>query len=130
MSKGFKGFDEAFLKKHNDKMIAVTTKKTKYGNKKTNIGGVTFDSKKEANRYLFLMDRLNKAEISALRLQVKFTIVINEIKVCDYICDFVYVENGVMVVEDVKSEATKKIRVYRLKNKLMWAVLGIKISEV
>jgi len=38
--------------------------------------------------------------------------------------------NGVKVVEDVKSEVTRKLPTYRLKNKLMRAVHGIAIREI
>lgn len=44
-----------------------------------------------------------------------------------YIADFQYVENGVMVVEDVKGMRTTE---YIIKRKLMLHVHGIKIKEV
>jgi hypothetical protein len=50
--------------------------------------------------------------------------------VCKYISDFVYLENGQKIVEDVKSEYTRKLPVYRLKKKLVKAVHGIDIKEV
>jgi hypothetical protein len=37
---------------------------------------------------------------------------------------------GKIVVEDVKSEATKKKESYIIKRKLMLSVYGIKISEI
>ena len=55
---------------------------------------------------------------------------INGVKVCTYIADFTYEELGGVVVEDVKSEFTRKDPVYRLKNKLMKACHGIDIREV
>ena len=53
-------------------------------------------------------------------------------KECVYIADFVYTnaKTGKLVVEDVKSEATKKKESYIIKRKLMLHVYGIKISEI
>lgn len=53
-------------------------------------------------------------------------------KECVYIADFVYQDaySGKLVVEDVKSEATKKKESYIIKRKLMLHVYGIKISEI
>lgn len=53
-------------------------------------------------------------------------------KECVYIADFVYTDSktGELVVEDVKSEATKKKESYIIKRKLMLHVYGIKIKEV
>ena len=46
-----------------------------------------------------------------------------------YIADFVYNEGGKKVVEDVKSEATKKKESYIIKRKLLLWVYGIKLRE-
>lgn len=54
----------------------------------------------------------------------------NGIKICVYIADYIYIENGRSVVEDVKSAFTAKLPVYRLKKKLLSALLGIEIREV
>lgn len=94
----------------------------KYHNIKTTISGITFDSKKEAERYQFLklLERANK--ISDLQLQVKFLIVPKAGKNKRerfYVADFTYTENGVKVIEDVKSKITKKNPVYSLKKALM-----------
>ena len=102
----------------------------KYRNTKTVIDGVTFDSKKESARYSDLKLMHRAGAITDLTLQPKFDIVINGQKVCSYIADFSYVENGVTVVEDVKSEMTRKLPTYRLKKKLMRAVHGIEIREI
>ena len=69
-------------------------------------------------------------EIRNLERQVRFPIVVNGVKVCTYIADHVYDEMAGRVVEDVKSEFTRKDPVYRLKNKLMKACHGIDIREV
>lgn len=102
----------------------------KYRNTKTVIDGVTFDSKKESARYSDLKLMHRAGAITDLTLQPKFDIVINGQKVCSYIADFSYVENGVTVVEDVKSEMTRKLPTYRLKKKLMKAVHNIEVREI
>lgn len=53
-------------------------------------------------------------------------------KECAYVADFVYQDahTGELVVEDVKSEATKKKESYIIKRKLMLWVLGIRIKEI
>lgn len=98
----------------------------KYGNKRTVIDGITFDSQKEANRYFELKLLLKSGKIKDLELQPKF-------KICDsiryegkkyqeryYIADFMYTEVGTFlkIVEDVKSQATRKDKVYTLKKQL------------
>lgn len=102
----------------------------KYLNKKVTVDNIVFDSKKEATRYqeLVLLQKFKK--ISQLILQPQFQITINDIKVCKYIADFSYLENGELVVEDVKSEYTRGLPLYRLKKKLMKAALGIEIKEI
>src|SRR5688572_4528080 len=106
----------------------------KYHAKKTEIDGIVFDSQKEARRWgeLALLRRAH--EIKDLERQVKFELGINGVKVCDYFCDFHYYERGPgsdwrLVVEDVKSEVTRKLAVYRIKKKLMRAIHGIDIRE-
>jgi hypothetical protein len=122
----------------------------KYNNKKITVNGIVFDSHKEARRYgeLRLLER--SGAITNLARQVEYelipvqkqtieytdkkgktrhkTIVLE--RAVKYIADFVYYDkNGQMVVEDVKSSATKT-KEYILKRKLMLYMYGIKISEV
>lgn len=104
-------------------------KKSKYGNQKVVFDGRTFDSKKEMRRYIELRARLIKGEVQELECQVPYVLSIDETKVCTYIADFTYLENGQLVVEDVKSKATRKIATYRLKSKLMKAIHNIEIKE-
>ena len=97
---------------------------------KTTIDGVVFASKKEAKRIqeLKLLQRLGT--IRNLELQPKFPLIVNGVKVCDYIADAAYFEDNARVVEDVKSKPTKT-RVYRLKIKLLRALNpGIDHREV
>lgn len=92
--------------------------------------GFTFDSKAELTRYRELKLLVRCGYITALRVHTKFGLVVNGEKVGTYECDFEYVERGARVVEDVKSEWTRKDRHYRRARKLMLACHGIEIQEV
>jgi Protein of unknown function (DUF1064). len=118
----------------------------KYNARKVTTFGHTFDSTREAVCYLELRERLKKGEIKNLRLQVPFELLpeiweekVVHLKTKDkivkrlvqdattYIADFVYEENGVEIVVDAKGYKTE---VYKLKKKMMRALLGIDIKEV
>lgn len=103
-------------------------KSSKYGSKKTTVDGIEFDSKREAERWSILKMIQLGGEISDLQRQMPLSIIINGIKVCDFICDFVYVEtkSGKTIHEDSKGFKTP---VYRLKKRLVRASLGIDIME-
>lgn len=93
----------------------------KYRNKKINIGGHEFDSKKEARRYQQLLLREKAGEIKGLRLQPEYELIPRfkkgnkTYRKAVYIADFEYVENGRTIVEDVKGIKTD---VYNLKKKM------------
>lgn len=118
-------------------MIGSTNK---YKNKKVTHNGITFDSKKECERYKYLLALQYAGAISQLSTQQRF-ILAPSVKLrgakrakpaIKYIADFAYVVNktGEQVVEDVKSKATAKNPVYRIKKHLMKAVHGIDVVEV
>lgn len=110
--------------------VSKDRKRSKYGNKKTEIDGIIFDSAKEAKRYVELRYLLKAGELKYLERQVEFELQVNGEKVASYFADFVYGKNGKMIVEDVKSRFTKGLAVYRLKKKLMLQCHGIQIQEV
>ena len=93
---------------------------SKYFSKKTVYNGETYDSAKEARRAAELNLLLLAGRIQDLRRQVTFELLPaqNGERAVKYTADFVYTENGQMVVEDVKSEATRRIRDYVIKRKL------------
>ena len=114
--------------------------KNKYSAKKVTVDGIQFDSKKEANRYceLKLLERCGA--ITDLELQKEFLLIpaqkING-KVVEravkYKADFVYKENGKIIVEDVKGYRDPSSAGYAkfvLKRKLMLYVHGIRVREV
>lgn len=111
--------------------------KSKYGNRKCKIDGFTFDSMKEGSRYAELKILLREGLIKDLELQKQFELQPGfldadgkRIRPIYYRADFCYTdtETGKMVVEDVKSAATKTA-VYKLKKKMM-AYKGITIKEI
>ena len=104
-------------------------KSSKFGAKKTVVDGITFDSKWESERYGQLKAMERGGIVTDLELQVKYDIVINDIKICKYIADFVYKEESSdgkirEIVEDAKGFETPE---FKLKKKLMKAVHGIDI---
>ena len=103
---------------------------SKYNNEKTFVGAKKFDSKKEAARYQELLLLQKAKKISSLRTQVRYKFEKGGVLICAYVADFVYLEKGVEVVEDVKSAFTRKNPVYRIKKKMMLAFFGIDVREV
>ena len=109
----------------------------KYHAKKWELDGMTFDSHKEARRWQELRYLLRAGIISDLQRQVEFELIPAQRdasgklleRAVTYKADFVYVENGQYVVEDVKSEATKT-REYVIKRKLLLYTHGLRIKEV
>lgn len=123
---------------------------SKYRNKKYTFDGIMFDSRKEARRYAELKAMQQAGIIQDLKLQVKYVLIptqreeCTEVyksgknkgkmklgkvieKECSYIADFVYLENGILVVEDAKGMRTKE---YVIKRKLLLYMHGIRIREV
>lgn len=101
----------------------------KYGNIKTvTSDGIRHDSVKEANRWCELNLMLRAGMIQDLQRQVKFELLPKQEgeRAVYYIADFVYMENGAKVVEDVKGCRTE---VYKLKKKMMLFFHGIRIRE-
>jgi len=121
---------------------------SKYHSKKTiSRDGKLHASKKEADRWvqLNLLERAGK--IKDLKRQVEFELIPAQYesyerygkkgqrlkdgrrcveRSCCYIADFVYIENGELVVEDTKGVRTPD---YIIKRKFMLKVHGIKIRE-
>ncbi len=96
--------------------------RAKYGNKRLTIDGVTWDSKREYQRWLVLRQAEKDGLISDLERQPKFELVpaikekyVKHLKTKDKVCertaqlpitytaDFRYIKDGATVVEDVKA---------------------------
>lgn len=105
--------------------------RNKYGNVPCEVDGEKFQSTKEARRWgeLRLMEK--NGLISDLKRQVPFSLhAPNMVKVATYYADMTYIENGELVVEDVKSPPTRKKETYRIKKRWMKAEYGIEIMEI
>ena len=112
----------------------------KFRNTKYDLDGMTFDSKKEAERYAELKMMERAGEIRELRTQVPFILIPSQKdeqgkcieREAKYIADFAYrdAKTNRLVVEDVKSAITRKQHDYILKRKLMLYRHGIRIKEV
>ena len=106
---------------------------SKYGAKKVQVDGITFDSKKEASRYQVLKLMEQAGAIQNLELQKRFELIPSfkvdgkTIRGITYKADFCYYENGQYVVEDVKGYRTD---VYKLKAKLFAYRYGFQIKEI
>lgn len=91
--------------------------------------GRLFDSKKEmqwAQKFSLLAEH---GKIHNLQFQVPFVLIAKDgtERAITYRADFVFTENGKQVVLDVKGHRTE---VYKIKRRLMKALLGIEIEEV
>lgn len=104
-------------------MGRIEKRKSIFINKKTKIDDVIFDSKAEANRYIHLKYLQRIGDIEKLVLQPKFRFEVNGkplkcikkgSRQITYTADFQYEEDGVTVVEDVKSPLTAGQRKFKI----------------
>lgn len=122
----------------------------KYHNRKVRtIDGFIHDSKREARRWVELKLLESAGHIKDLKRQVKFVLIpaqheesiigkrggVKKGKLLErevsYIADFVYNENGKMVVEDAKGyKGGGSYSVFTIKRKLMRYIHGIDVKEV
>ena len=116
---------------YNNKRIITRKvgKPNKYFAKKTVAMGLKFDSRWEAERWGQLKAMERAGVISELERQIKYELVINDIKICNYIADFRYYlqeEDGTskFIVEDAKGIQTPE---FKLKKKMMKAIHNIEI---
>ncbi|WP_431509766.1 DUF1064 domain-containing protein [Variovorax sp. DAIF25] len=107
----------------------------KYLNKKTVVDGLKFDSMREARRWSLLRTLEKAGRISDLQCQVAFELA-PSVRLAGatrpkpplrYIADFVYIENGARVVEDVKGGETANLAAFRIKLHLMKHLHGIDV---
>lgn len=113
-----------------DQVKGLTQRQSKYKNQPTVVDNIRFDSRKEARRYRNLQLAQQAGEIWNLRRQVRYELHCpGGLKVATYVADHVYERDKQTIVEDVKSKATRKLPMYRLKKRWMAAEYGIEISE-
>lgn len=108
-------------------------KRGKWGNSKVKFGDMAFDSKMEYERYLELYTLQKAGEISDLKCQQAFELIPSftdasgkKHRATVYKADFTYIENGKLVVEDVKGKSvarsgkvtTTETKEFKLKQKM------------
>ena len=105
----------------------------KYGNKKTTYKGISFDSKKECEYFIYLSRLEALGDISELERQVRFELQPSfkykgkTIRSITYVADFTYKDkDGQLHIVDTKGIKTE---VYKLKYKMM-LFKGYEIEEV
>lgn len=123
----------------------------KYGNRKVVVDEIEFDSAKEARRYSELKLLQDAGQITDLQLQKEFLLIPAQYesfarygkkgqrledgkrcieRSCIYKADFAYRDkDGLLVVEDTKSKATKT-KDYIIKRKLLLWRFGIRVIEI
>lgn len=105
----------------------------KYGNKKTQYKGISFDSKKECEYFIYLESLEAQGEISELQRQVRFELQPafkhngKTIRSINYVADFTFKDkDGQLHIVDTKGIKTEA---YKLKKKMM-QFKGYDIEEV
>ena len=127
--------------------------RSKYHSRKVTVDGVVFDSQKEYRRFRELCLLEKAGQITGLQRQVKYVLLPAQYETyarfsektgkrlkdgqktveqeCSYIADFVYQQDGKLVVEDVKGyKKGTAYAVFAIKRKLMLFFHGIRINEV
>ena len=85
-------------------------KRSKMGNRKRVQDGEVFDSGLELSRWNTLRVLQRIGEISDLKHHVKFPLLVQGVEIGTYTADFVYLKDGVQVIEDAKGHQTKEFR--------------------
>ena len=93
-------------------------RRNKYNAKRTIVDGIRFASKKEAQRYGQLALLESTGKIDNLRIQPRIPLMVNGQKIGHYVADFQYEFAGKLIIEDVKTPATRT-PVYKLKIKIL-----------
>ena len=98
-------------------------KANKYNNVKCEWRGEKFDSKRELERHLVLLDMQKRGEIKNLKRQPRFKLEVNGQLICTYVGDWRYDDNSIGflfdTVEDAKGFKTPE---FKLKWKLCKAL--------
>lgn len=124
-------------------------KRHKYNARKTELEGITFDSKKESKRYQHLKQLESLGIISNLKLQVEHELLpavrINDIiklktkdksvirtiqRPITYKADFEYIKDGELITEDVKASPSMIPADFKLKEKLFFYKYRRRIKRV
>lgn len=93
---------------------------TKYNASRTVVNGIEFDSKAEAEYYIYLQEKLNRGEILNVKLQPRFELMSafekdgKKYRAIEYVADFKIVHpNGKVEIVDVKGFETADFKIKR-----------------
>ena len=111
--------------------------KNKYNAKRISLSGKKYDSLAESRRFSELSRQQRLGLITDLKRQVSFELIPAQYdengklleRAVTYKADFTYRKDGKLIVEDVKSKATKTDS-YIIKRKLMLYVHKVKLVEI
>ena len=89
----------------------------KYGATRCEVNGIAFDSRLEARRWGQLETMERGGLIAHLTRQIRFPLMVGEVKIGDYVADFVYLRTAdqAEIVEDAKGMVTPLCR-WKLKH--------------
>jgi len=113
----------------------------KYGNTKVEYAGIKFDSKKECGRYVELLLMQESGAICELTVKPVYELIPSQktdsgtMRALKYTPDFRYVQDGQVVVEDVKGYDRKTgkyltTEAYKIKKKLLYERYKLLVREV
>lgn len=124
---------EQMAEKPNVSSRGTKPARSKYGAVKTDVDGITFDSKREAERYLALKGEQAAGLISGLLIQPQRPLHVTtpqgvKVAIGRYIADFRYIRDGQEVIEDAKGFRGKELYIWKRKH--VEAEYGIRIVEV
>lgn len=134
-----RGWENATLNDVRDRR--VPKKPAKYGNVKTVVDGIKFDSKREAGHWIELKAQERAGDIRKLERQVEIDLLtpvgdgFTSAVVCVYIADFTFEElergvGGVKWTPVVADSKGKRTQMYQLKKKWLRLQSGIEIREL
>ena len=110
-----------------DYRALVEHPRSKYGNRRVELDGYTFDSKAEAAHYLHLKDEVQRGNIKRLRVHPRYVLQDpfrrngKQVRAIEYVGDFEYIDSaGRVIVEDVKGGKATMTQVFRVKQKMFW----------
>lgn len=113
-------------------------KRPKYNNSKIVIDGKKFDSKLEANYYMYLQQLEAVGDIDSFKWQVKYELQPHfkldsdqkTRRAITYTADFVVNKNGIETVVDIKGSKFAVTQMFKMKKKMFEYKFGRKLTVI
>lgn len=109
-----------------DNARPTEARRNKYNARKITVDNMVFDSKGEYRRWVELSNMQRAGLIQNLERQTKFILQESfvgedgkKVRQISYSADYTYTEDGILVIEDFKSPATRKTDGFRLRWRLL-----------